>query len=211
VTALRWATFAAAGYSAVSLLWLVLKTRRRNRPAAVFAAPLGSARRGIAYALGAGLLPWAKESTRLHRAAYLAGIVYHAGIFAGVASTAFLLLDFHLSAGVWSALRLVMSLGLACGLGLLAKRIARPIARTLSHPDDYAANALVDLFVAAAVAATRLPAARPLLYCVSIALALYLPVGKLRHCVFFFYSRILFGRSFGRRGVLPPAHHRIHP
>jgi len=32
---------------------------------------------------------------------------------------------------------------------------------------------------------------------------LYIPVGKIRHCFFFFYSRILFGLFYGRRGVLP--------
>jgi hypothetical protein len=37
------------------------------------------------------------------------------------------------------------------------------------------------------------------------ALFLYLPFGKIRHCVFFFSTRYHFGAFFGRRGVLPPA------
>ena len=45
---------------------------------------------------------------------------------------------------------------------------------------------------------------------VSIALAVYVPLGKIRHCLFFFPTRYFFGSYFGRRGVLPPGAADLH-
>jgi hypothetical protein len=30
----------------------------------------------------------------------------------------------------------------------------------------------------------------------------YIPISKIRHCVYFFYSKFFFGFNFGRRGVV---------
>jgi hypothetical protein len=39
----------------------------------------------------------------------------------------------------------------------------------------------------------------------AIVLLLYVPLGKIRHCLFFFATRYHTGIYFGRRGTLPPA------
>lgn len=44
----------------------------------------GSPKRGVLYAFTFGMMPWAKESTRRHMLAYLRGVGFHAGIFAGL-------------------------------------------------------------------------------------------------------------------------------
>jgi hypothetical protein len=31
----------------------------------------------------------------------------------------------------------------------------------------------------------------------------YIPLGKIRHCLYFFFSRTFFGKFFGRRAVFP--------
>jgi hypothetical protein len=31
----------------------------------------------------------------------------------------------------------------------------------------------------------------------------YVPLGKIRHCLYFFFSRTFFGKFFGRRAVYP--------
>ncbi len=105
--------------------------------------------------------------------------------------------------------RLACVLGLLTGLGLFVKRMVTKYVRVISSPDDFVANLLVDLFLAAALITTMYPSFVPYLYGVAIVLALYIPVGKIRHCFFFFYDRILFGTFFGRRGVLPPGSRRI--
>jgi len=73
----------------------------------------------------------------------------------------------------------------------------------LSSADDYLSNILVDLLLLSAPAATFVKSASVLFMIVAICTFVYIPFGKLRHCAFFFYSRILFGTFFGRRGVLP--------
>ena len=44
----------------------------------------GSIPKGIQYAFTTGMMPWAKESTRIHMIAYLRGIGFHIGIFAAI-------------------------------------------------------------------------------------------------------------------------------
>jgi hypothetical protein len=203
MTALRWGVIAAGIYALTGLTFFVFKALSRKRPP-FFAVPQGRASRGMAYALGRGLLPWEKESARIHLPSYLGGVAYHLGIFAGFGILGALALKTHLPRLVWSAFRLVAGAGLAAGLGLLAKRALKKSARAISCPDDFGANIFVDIFLAGALAASFRPAVVPFFFGYSIFLLLYIPLGKIRHCVFFFLSRISFGRFFGRRGALPP-------
>jgi hypothetical protein len=101
-------------------------------------------------------------------------------------------------------LGIFLFLGLVSGLGLLFKRIFESQARRLSQPEDFGANLLTNVFLASALAVSLTSEATVLFQAYSIFLFLYIPTGKIRHCFFFFLSRILFGRFFGRRGVLPP-------
>ncbi|MDM7914702.1 MAG: hypothetical protein QUU85_05470, partial [Candidatus Eisenbacteria bacterium] len=102
------------------------------------------------------------------------------------------------------AVQAMLAAGLAGGVFLLVKRIARPPMRRLSHPDDYIANGLTTGFVALAFARTLCPAAEVPWLGLAMLLFLYVPIGKIRHCFFFFATRIHAGTFFGRRGVLPP-------
>jgi hypothetical protein len=75
--------------------------------------------------------------------------------------------------------------------------------RSLSSGDDYLANALVDLLLLSALVTTFAETLIVPFLAVTIITFIYIPFGKLRHCVFFFYNRVLFGSFFGKRGVLP--------
>jgi hypothetical protein len=96
-----------------------------------------------------------------------------------------------------------ISLGFFSGVSLLAKRILLAFLRKISCADDFVANLVVDVFLALALLNTFFPELKTYFYAMSIVLFLYIPAGKIRHCVFFFYTRILFGLFYGRRGVLP--------
>jgi hypothetical protein len=203
VNLLRWAVLAAA---AASLIALVARARWATAfGGSRIAAPArGSAGRGIAYALGRGLLPWEKESARRHLATYMAGIVYHTGVFSAGADLTALVVGIMFPPLILFLLRLGMAAGLVSGIGLFAKRAALPFSRALSRFEDYAANLFVDLFLALALAATfDSHTAAPFL-ALSAILILYIPLGKIRHCLFFFRTRIHFGRLLGRRGILSP-------
>ena len=169
----------------------------------LFARANGSEWDGIKYAFTAGMMPSAKESVRMHLPTFVGGILYHTGIL--VAALHLLLAVFNLSIppAIVLTLRILILAGLTAGISLLIKRVALAKMRIISSPDDFIANLLVDLFLALSVATTMASGVEPWLVFCAILLLLYIPIGKIRHCVFFFYTRMNFGRLFGRRGVLP--------
>jgi hypothetical protein len=137
-----------------------------------------------------------------NRLTFVAGILYHGAVF-----TAFLYLFWIVflpsAERPLPAFRAVLAMGTAVGLGLLVKRAVKPHLRRLSCPDDFFANLFIDLFLGAALLHTFVPAAEPLLFGGAVLLFLYIPLGKIRHCFFFFFTRVAFGAHFGRRGALP--------
>jgi hypothetical protein len=207
MTLWRWGVILSGLLSTGALFFLILKARSFGRKPD-FSSPQGSPFQGIAYALGRGMMPWEKESARLHLPAYLAGIFYHLGIFSGFAVLFSKVFDLTVPVLVRNIFLFGLGLGLLSGFGLLLKRILLPNVRRLSRPDDFGANVFADVFLAAALAASLDARAVTFLLGYSIFLFLYIPAGKIRHCIFFFYSRVLFGSYFGRRGVLPPGRER---
>ncbi len=168
-----------------------------------YAKAQGSSAKGIVYAFGQGMLPWEKESASKHLPTFFGGIAYHLGIFAALLIPAAGLLQIHLPDIADSVIRILIVIGLVSGIGLLIKRLTLPYMRFISCIDDYVANVLVELLLLSALLATFHLAWCRVMMIVTIVLLLYIPMGKIRHCVFFFYSRILFGKFFGRRGTLP--------
>jgi hypothetical protein len=195
----------AAGASALVMGWRVLQAgRRRHVP--LLSRPRGSVARGVAYAMGPGLSPWAKESGRRHPVVLVLGMAFHLGVFAGCAWLVWgLTTAAPLPAPLlWTA---VLAAGALSGLGLLVRRLRSPVLRGISVPDDIVSNVLTTAFVALAGATVLWSSALVPFHVVAVALLLYAPIGKIRHCVFFFIARVRFGAWFGHRGVLPPHAH----
>ncbi|MEW6400539.1 MAG: hypothetical protein AB1649_02000 [Chloroflexota bacterium] len=194
---------AIAGFI-VGAIGILLRLRDiMNRPFKKdFSRERGSPRRGVLFAFTLGMAPWEKESTRIHWIAYLRGIFFHVGIF-----TAFAVLFASpwLSAlpswVIWIA-AVITGLGALFGFAGIFMRLSGPNERMLSLPDDYASVFLTSLFVAQATVALMWPAALPIFYVIAGILAAYVPLSKIRHCVYFFYSKFFFGFNFGRRGVI---------
>ena len=168
-----------------------------------YAHPQGSSFAGILYAFGLGMLPWEKESAAKHIWTYIGGALYHVGILIAMLFLATVLLRISLPSTLLQAVRILLVIGALSGVALLTKRILKPHMRSLSGGDDYLANVLVDLLLLSALAATLAETMLVPFLAVAIITFVYIPFGKLRHCVFFFYSRILFGDFFGKRGVVP--------
>jgi hypothetical protein len=202
---LRLAALSASLFAFAGLSILVARTFARGR-ASYFAPASGSAARGIGYAFGAGMLPWAKESVTKHLGTYVAGVLYHLGIFAALVTFVLAVIGIGLEPAVRIPAAVILAAGLAAGLALAGRRATSATLRALSVPDDYLANLLTDCFMASALMAAAAPATTPLFLVVAIPFFLYLPLGKVRHCVFFFVSRAFFGAFYGRRGVFPPGH-----
>jgi hypothetical protein len=179
-----------------------LETQKRALPAD--RSPLkGVPAHGITYAFTIGMMPWAKESTRIHMIAYLRGIGFHIGIFAALG--ALIISPFwSLLPGILTTLLLwVLIIGTLLGAAGGIMRLAEHNLRGLSLPDDHFAVWLVTLFMAAAALAVWNSSFLTLFYFISAVTLVYVPLGKIRHCLYFFFSRIFFGKFFGRRAVYP--------
>ena len=162
----------------------------------------GSAVRGVAYAFTLGMAPWAKESTRRHIVAYVRGIVFHAGVFG-----AFVVL--LISPWIWGwpeelrvGISIVLAVGAVAAIGGFWIRFTEASVRRVSTPDDYFSLALVTGFIATASVACVVESVIPGFWIVSGIVLAYLPVSKLKHSIYFFYTRFQFGTFFGHRGVL---------
>jgi hypothetical protein len=189
---------------ALGLLGILLKLKEiMNRPFKTdLARERGNVGRGILFAFTLGMAPWEKESTRIHWIAYLRGIFFHLGIF--MAFGVLLVspwLEQLPEILVWLALA-VSGLGALFGFTGIFMRLSGPNERALSLPDDYFSVFLTSLFVTLAFGTLLWPAVLPAFYVVTGVMGAYVPVSKIRHCVYFFYSKFFFGMSFGRRGVI---------
>jgi hypothetical protein len=198
-TPLRILTMAAALFCLAALIFLIIRALSFGRRK-YLSVPRGHAGRGIAYAFGRGILD--KESVALHRPTFIGGVIYHSAIFTGLADLLWVVFLPEVRRPLW-AFRAVFLAGIAVGLALLIKRASKPHLRRLSCPDDFFANLFVDLFLAVALLHTVFPALEPVLLSTAIVLFIYVPLGKIRHCFFFFFTRIAFSIHFGRRGALP--------
>ncbi len=164
--------------------------------------PKGSAQRGLVYAFTLGMAPWAKESTRLHWVSYLRGIAFHIGIFAGLAV---LFVSPWLSLVPWAVhalFALLTGLGAVMGVAGGIMRIAEHELRSISTPDDHTAVWLVTAWLAVTALALVAMNALPLMWLVAAVMLFYAPLGKIRHCIYFYFGRLFFGLYIGRRGIV---------
>jgi hypothetical protein len=192
----------SALYAVAALVFLWKKTCSFGK-AEDLSTPRGIGLSGIKYAFGKGMLPWEKESAAKHLPTYIGGIIYH---FALLTTLLYIFWDmFHLPMHsiILTALKILWLAGAAAGFALAFKRILSPMMRQLSCPDDFFANLFADIFLLLAILSVSNSEWRTAFYICSILLFIYIPLGKIRHCFFFFTTRIIFGKFFGRRGVFP--------
>ena len=169
----------------------------------LLARAAGDPAAGVRYAFTKAMLPQAKESVRMHLPSYAAGMVFHLGTFVAFGLVALTLARIGLprrSCGSGGSPRWPAPLG---GLALLAKRALTPHLRGLSTPDDFVANLLTTSFVVLAGAASLHPPLQAAWLVAAAVLLVYVPIGKIRHCFFFFSSRAYLGAFFGYRGTFP--------
>jgi hypothetical protein len=180
------------------------ETQRRVLPADGSAVK-GNISHGIAYAFTTGMLPWAKESTRIHMIAYLRGIGFHIGVFTAIGMVILSPFWRFLPPLLSWTLFWVLTLGAILGAAGGVMRILEHNLRGLSLPDDHFAVWLTTLFIVVTGLAVVNKAFVIPMYILSAVTFVYIPLGKIRHCLYFFFARIFFGKFFGRRAVFPHA------
>lgn len=162
---------------------------------------LGNPFPAIVYSFTGAMSPVKKETAFLHLPTYTAGILFHSGTFVSFLLLGFLFFGVPLRySTIFSGFLAVTSIS---GFSILIKRIWLKKMRTLSNPDDYISNILVSLFHALVALTLIRGNLQPCLFIYCTFLLLYIPLGKLRHTVFFFTSRFHLGIFYGWRGVWP--------
>ncbi|MBN1351917.1 hypothetical protein JXJ21_21115 [candidate division KSB1 bacterium] len=156
---------------------------------------------GIFYAFTAAMSPYKKESARLHLPSYIAGIMFHLGTFLGFFWLSLHFFNIQPASWLKGSSLAVLIISSGCGAAIFAKRLIKPELRSLSHADDYFSNLIVTLFQILSALAIGYPEILPVLFILASFLFLYIPLGKLRHAVYFFTSRIHLGAFYGKRGV----------
>lgn len=171
-----------------------------------YSKKIGDTNKAIRYAYTGSMSPVKKESAFLYLPTYTAGILYHIGTFLSLFLFILFLFNIYpqgLLANIVTALLVITGLS---GIGILIKRMSKQQLRALSNPDDYISNILVSL-VQLMTAITVIKPDLSMVYFVLISiLFLYLPLGKLKHTVYFFAARYHLGFFYGWRGVWPPKH-----
>ncbi len=156
------------------------------------------------YSFTGAMSPVKKESAYLHLPTYTAGLLYHMGTF--LAIFLFILFLFKVEPHGWIRFVIMGTLvitGLS-GLGILIKRIVKKELRMLSNPDDFISNSLVTAFQLISAMVLFDANLFPVYFVIASVLLLYLPIGKLKHTIYFFAARYHLGFFYGWRGVWPP-------
>jgi len=170
-----------------------------------FSRRVGSPVRGIAYSFTVAMAPSYKESIRLHPFEFGVGLLMHIGVVVALMGLVLLCARPTLGATILAVTRPLAITSLLAGLFLFIRRLRSPNLRGMSVPDDYLAVLATCGLLACAALPVSNPAGRTTFLICAGLLLVYLPLGKLRHAVFFFVARGDYGRRLGYRGVYPPS------
>lgn len=205
--AVRAAAAAAAVWALTAMAAQAFKGLRR--PVTDHSAGSGSALRGIAYSFTGAMLPWRKETASLHWGEFLTGVLLHVGAIWGLIAMLALIAVPDAGAAIIRPGAPLFLLSFVGAVFLAVRRMRSPLLRSFSAPDDYIAISGTALFLLLAGAAAVEPTFVIWFLASGILLLLYMPLGKLRHAVFFFLARASYAQKLGHRGVYPPPSARV--
>ncbi len=164
----------------------------------------GGISKAVGYSFTGAMSPMKKESAFLHLPTYIAGLSYHIGTFLSLFLFIFFLIGIYPTGIVALIISIVLLISGISGFGILIKRISKDQLRSLSNPDDYISNLLVTLIQIMTAVVLYIPQTAPYYFILISIFFLYLPIGKLKHVVYFFAARYHLGFFYGWRGVWPP-------
>lgn len=206
---MQYLAIAATLYCIVSLLAHFVKIVRLGAPKDK-SEPSGSVKEGVIYANTRAMMPTEKESAYLHLPSYAVGMLFHIGLFCSLLFFVLFFFPFFnnwIEGSCWHwVLAIPPAIGTVCGLILFFRRLFSKDLKVLSMPDDFISTGLVTFFLLMTTLHTlfsTVSAATTLYYISSILLLLYLPLGKLRHVVYYFAARYHLGFFYGWRNVWP--------
>ena len=170
-----------------------------------YSSQTGNCRQGIVYNFTTAMKPSHKETVGNHPFKFMMGMVMHVATFLALLGIVLLLISPATGVNYFTLLRFVIAAGLPAALYLLIRRLTTPNLRVMSSLEDYLAILATCGLLAVTVVPTITIDNLMIIYIYAIMFFVCLPLGKLRHAVFFFAARADYGRRLGYRNVYPPA------
>ncbi|MBF0297548.1 MAG: hypothetical protein HQK51_02445 [Oligoflexia bacterium] len=165
--------------------------------------------KAIIYNFTKAMSPYYKESARLHPLKFIMGITMHLGIFLSILKFIQLLffpwtISYNLIISSSILAFAIFITSALSGVFLLFNRIFSSELRSISNLDDYISIILsILILVSSALNDIFLMINNDQMFLIYALLFFYIPVGKLRHAIFFFAVRVDFAKKLGHRGVYP--------
>jgi nitrate reductase gamma subunit len=179
----------------------------------------GSKLRGVAVSYLKGIvalpfIPWVKGTTKRNLTTYLAGGLFHLGLFVVLLlGTAHMLVWKSLIGIGWPTLPLpivdwLAAAAIAAMIALGINRRVNPVLRLISGPAEWANLLLVFVpMVTGYMMTHHLFFRYEVLYTLHMlavdALLIWIPFSRIAHFMFYFFSRSIHGAQFGKRAVTP--------
>lgn len=199
----HWLALGTLGFCLINCLFHLLKLIKLGKPND-YSEKRGDINSAIAYSFTGAMSPTTKESAYLHLPTYTAGLLYHLGTFLSIFVFIVLLIGKGPEGWFAYAIAAILLISGISGSAILIKRMMKKQLRELSNPDDYISNFLVTQFQFLSIATILNNTFLPVYFVTISLLFLYLPLGKLKHTIYFFAARYHLGVFYGWRGVWPP-------
>jgi nitrate reductase gamma subunit len=179
----------------------------------------GSKVGGIVKSFAKGILiwpfiPWVKNTFNRNPVTYLAGGLFHLGLFVVlILGTAHMLVWKSLLGFGWPTLPLPIVDWFAAGaivamIALLINRIVNPVLRLLTGPAEWLNWLVVFLpMVTGYIMTHHLFFPYEMLFSLHMlavdVLLIWIPLSRISHFMFYFFARAIHGADFGKRAVTP--------
>lgn len=159
-------------------------------------------------------IPWVKDTFRRNPLTYVAGGLFHLGLFVVIfLGTAHMLVWKSLLGFGWPTLSLpivdwMAAVAIVAMLALLVNRLVNPVLRMISGPAEWANWGVVFLpMVTGYIMTHHLWFGYTTLFSLHMLavdlLLIYIPLSRISHFMFYFFSRTIHGTEYGKRGVTP--------
>lgn len=203
-----WLTFASLAICLAGCIYHLIRLFKLGMPKD-YSQKAGNTTSGVVYSYTKAMSPFSKESAYLNLPTYASGIIYHLGTFLAIALFfVFFFTTSIINEEITSLLAILMFFSAAFGIIILFKRLLDKKIKQLSNPDDYISNILVTGFQIATGIVLLLPETYPVYLLITSLLLIYMPIGKLKHAVYFFAARLHIGYFYGWRNVWPATKHK---
>ena len=211
VEIVHWAALAFMGIVyTIRLFWLFKFKAGRDRqlPGDQGDTSLGPA----AYSMLNVAMPWAMESTRKGFGFYVSFVVFHLGVVAGIFLAVYGSLNrqFFEIPLVGNISIALLGAAFLVGLGRIIRRMARPVMRLISTPDDYFSLVMLTAWFLTVVLAQshisgRLDSVTHLIVFLAATsfFLVYVPFSKISHYLYYPFTRYYIGKTLGHRGSIP--------